>query len=174
MNRRYIITAAAVTLLLGLLVLGYWCLHREASRGSAASPPAPGQLGVSVDPSGIAVDIAGNLYVSAQKQNLVLKVSPSWWRVHAGAVTVAAGTGNLGFGGNGGPSGNALLAAPEGLAVDSAGNLFIADTGNNRIRPRRRRNPGGLHGSGKWHSRHGNRAGRHGLAALRTRLRSCR
>ncbi len=93
------------------------------------------QLGALVSPSGIAADSVGNLYVSARKQNIVLKVSPSWWRrIHGGGVKIEAGTGDLGFGGDGGRSENATLASPLGLAVDSAGNLFIADTGNNRIR----------------------------------------
>jgi len=134
-NRRYIITAAVVVLLSVLFLLVYWCLRMGAPHGNAAGPFVPDQLGTIVSPSGIAVDNAGNLYVSARKQNRVLKVSPSWWRrIHAGAVTIAAGTGDLGFGGDGGPSENATLASPTGLAVDSAGNLFIADTGNNRIR----------------------------------------
>jgi uncharacterized protein (TIGR03437 family) len=49
-------------------------------------------------------------------------------------VTILAGTGTAGFAGDGGPAASAQLNAPSGLAVDSQGNLYIADTGNSRIR----------------------------------------
>ena len=52
----------------------------------------------------------------------------------AGLLTTVAGTGGWGSGGDGGPALSASLAAPRGLALDPAGNLYIADTGNNEIR----------------------------------------
>jgi NHL repeat/Galactose oxidase, central domain len=74
-----------------------------------------------------AVDSAGNLYVANFGLNKVQKVSN-------GVVSTVAGTGVLGFSGDGGPATSAQLSGPRGVAVDAAGNLYIADTGNQRIR----------------------------------------
>jgi uncharacterized protein (TIGR03437 family) len=77
---------------------------------------------------GLTFDGAGNLYVSASVNHQVVKVSPN------GVVTIVAGTGSAGYSGDNGPALSAQLRYPHGLAVDTAGNLFIADSGNNRIR----------------------------------------
>jgi trimeric autotransporter adhesin len=78
---------------------------------------------------GIAVDDTGNVYVVDQGNNRVRRISA------AGIVVTVAGSGNLpGFAGDGGPASKALLYEPEDVALDAAGNLYIADTGNNRIR----------------------------------------
>lgn len=79
-------------------------------------------------PTGVAVDAADNLYVADTGNNRVRKVS------RAGRITSFVGSGSPGSGGDGGPAIAAQLFAPEGLAIDSAGNLYIADTGNNRVR----------------------------------------
>ncbi len=79
-------------------------------------------------PRAVAVDKEGNLYIADQSQHRVLRMERS------GCLTVIAGTGKEGFGGDGGPPTQAFLAHPGGLAVDAAGNLFIADSSNNRIR----------------------------------------
>jgi DNA-binding beta-propeller fold protein YncE len=52
----------------------------------------------------------------------------------SGDITTVAGNGAYGFSGDNGPAASAELNVPVGVAVDSAGNLYIADTGNNRIR----------------------------------------
>ncbi len=77
---------------------------------------------------GVAVDANGNLYLSDTGHNCVRKVNPG------GIITTIAGTGTAGFSGDGGPAGAAQLNLPYGLAVDAAGNLYIADLGNNRVR----------------------------------------
>src|ERR1017187_10011226 len=77
-------------------------------------------------PQGLAVDFAGNLYI-ADTNNCIRKVSN-------GVITTVAGNGTEGFSGDNGPATNAKLGQPEGVAVDSAGNLYIADVINNRIR----------------------------------------
>jgi len=79
-------------------------------------------------PLGVAIDRAGNLYIADQQDHRVRVVSP------AGIITTLAGTGSPGFSGDGGPANRAALNTPRGLALDRAGNLYIADSGNNRIR----------------------------------------
>jgi sugar lactone lactonase YvrE len=78
-------------------------------------------------PSGVAVDTAGNLYITDIYYNRVRKVSN-------GVITTIAGNGTAGFSGDGGPAMDAQLNAPGGVAVDSAGNVYIADTRNGRVR----------------------------------------
>jgi hypothetical protein len=77
---------------------------------------------------GAAVDSAGNLYLVDTDDHRVRKISST------GIVTTVAGRDEFGFSGDGGPATSAKLWAPYGVAVDSVGNLFIADTGNSRIR----------------------------------------
>jgi len=79
-------------------------------------------------PDRLAVDTSGNLYISDTYFHRVFKVTP------AGIITTVAGTGEAGYSGDGGAAARAQLSVPVGLAVDSAGNLYIADLGNDRIR----------------------------------------
>lgn len=79
-------------------------------------------------PSAVAVDPAGNVLIADSGSSRVRKVAPT------GEVTTLAGTGSFGFSGDGGPARRASLNSPQGLAVDGSGNVFIADTGNHRIR----------------------------------------
>ena len=78
-------------------------------------------------PEAITFDKSGNTYIADFTGNRVRKVS-------AGKISTIAGTGVSGFSGNGGPATSAMLNAPQGVAVDSAGNVYIADTYNNLIR----------------------------------------
>ena len=79
------------------------------------------------DPVGLFVTASGDLYIADDDQNRVRVVV-------GGIITNVAGTGNYGYGGDGGPAGNATLSSPGGVVVDSAGNVFIADTENHRLR----------------------------------------
>lgn len=79
-------------------------------------------------PGGVAVDTSGNIYFADTGNNLVRKVSTS------GTISTVAGTGTAGSSGDGGQATAAQLSQPNGVAVDAAGNLYIADAGNNRIR----------------------------------------
>ena len=79
-------------------------------------------------PAAVAVDSTGNLFIADTGNNRIRKVFPS------GIIATVAGNGTPGFSGNGGPATSAQLNWPLGVAVDGAGNLFIADRGNNHIR----------------------------------------
>ena len=79
-------------------------------------------------PTGVAVDASGTFYLAAQGLHRVFKVDIN------GTLTVVAGNGTVGFSGDGGLATNASLTGPGDMAVDTAGNLFIADLRNHRIR----------------------------------------
>jgi sugar lactone lactonase YvrE len=79
-------------------------------------------------PFGIALDETENLYIADRNNNRVRKVSPD------GIITTVAGDGGFFFMGDNGPAYRASVAAPTGVALDSKGNLYIADRNNNRVR----------------------------------------
>ncbi|HEX4996877.1 MAG TPA: FG-GAP-like repeat-containing protein, partial [Terriglobia bacterium] len=79
------------------------------------------------NPLGVAVDGVGNLYI-VEINDRIRKVSPD------GVITTVAGTGEIGFNGDGQAATSAQLFHPNGVAVDASGNLYIADTYNHRIR----------------------------------------
>jgi sugar lactone lactonase YvrE len=78
------------------------------------------------EPSSVAVDLQGNIYVADLSNNRIRKISVT------GMVTTLAGNGIPGFAD--GPGNNAEFNGPYSMVVDSRGNLYVADTGNNRIR----------------------------------------
>jgi uncharacterized protein (TIGR03437 family) len=78
-------------------------------------------------PVGIQVDASGNLYISDQLNNVIRKVTN-------GTISTFAGTGVAGFAGDGGPATKAELNTPSSIGIDSAGNLYIPDNANYRIR----------------------------------------
>jgi hypothetical protein len=97
----------------------------------AAGSSGDGGLATSAElnsPYGVALDGAGNLYIADTTNNRIRMVTPG------GIITRYAGTGAAGSGGDNGPATSAELNSPYGVAVDGAGNLYIADTTNNRIR----------------------------------------
>src|ERR1017187_6761510 len=96
---------------------------------AGGAPPATPVAGASISigqPRRVTLDTAGNVYFSSS--NSVFKLSVS------GVVTLVAGNSRAGFSGDNGSAVNAQLNTPQGLALDSAGNLYIADSANNRIR----------------------------------------
>ena len=80
-------------------------------------------------PNSINVDASGNVYFADSGNSTVRRVDFT-----SGLITTAAGTGTAGFSGDGGPGNAASLNQPSSVATDGFGNLFIADTSNNRIR----------------------------------------
>ena len=111
----------------GILLVVLTLIHRHRYGGKAIVENHPNE-GRTPFPTGIAVDNDGSIYVVSQKENTILKISAAR---HAKRI---AGNGRMDFGGDGGPADQASLASPISIALDSADNLFIADSGNNRIR----------------------------------------
>ncbi len=99
---------------------------------SATAYPGDGRVSTAIglnQPWGIAVNpVTNEVYVADQSNQRVLKVSA------AGIVTTVAGTGTAGYNGDNIAATTARLSAPARIAFDAAGNLFIADSGNNRVR----------------------------------------
>jgi sugar lactone lactonase YvrE len=106
-------------------VLTLWAGSGSAGYSGDGGPATSAQL---YDPSGVAVDASGNLFIADSGNSSIRKVTP------AGIISTVAGTGIGGFSGDGGPATAAQLWLPTGVSVDAAGNLFIADSVNNRIR----------------------------------------
>ena len=79
-------------------------------------------------PRAVAADAAGNVYVADYSNQRVRKVDAT------GTITTIAGTGERGYAGDGGPAVDAQLSSPNGLLVDVAGNVYISDSGNARVR----------------------------------------
>ena len=124
-----------------LFIADYWNhrIRKVDSAGVITTIAGTGEFGFSGDggpavqaqlssPRGVAVDGAGNLFIADLGNHRIRKVDAS------GVITTVAGTGVLGFGGDGGPAVQAQLYSPFDVVVDGAGNLFIADTDNHRIR----------------------------------------
>ena len=104
------------------------CVHL-LSCGSFSGDGGPAISAGLNNPAGIAVDASGNLFIADYLNSRIRKVSPN------GIITTVAGNANCcGFSGDGGQASSASLYNPSGVAVDANGNLFIADSGNNRIR----------------------------------------
>jgi sugar lactone lactonase YvrE len=114
-NRIREVSDGTITTVAGTGVPGY---------GGNNGPATSAQL---YNPTGVAVDPAGNLYIADAGNNRIRKVSN-------GVITTVAGDGIQGFSGDNGPATTAQLNIPNAVAVDAAGNLYIADDANNRIR----------------------------------------
>ena len=80
-------------------------------------------------PYGIALDTAGNIYLTDADNNNLRMVTRS-----TGIITTIAGSGTFGYSGDNGPATSAELYGPFGVALDTAGNIYIADAYNGRIR----------------------------------------
>jgi sugar lactone lactonase YvrE len=115
--------------------------RQDASTGNLSVIAGTGVAGYSGDngpaisaqlyyPRGVAVDTSGNVYIADADNNRIRMVS-----AQTGVIkTIAGGSGSFSSLGDGGPATQAFLSYPFGLAFDAAGNLYIADEGNGRIR----------------------------------------
>jgi sugar lactone lactonase YvrE len=119
--------------------LGYIRIRKVTPDGIIHTVAGNGTVGYSGDggpatsaqmysPFGVAVDSADNLYIADQSNHRIRKVTPD------GIINTFAGNGSYGYSGDGGPATSAELSSIMDVAVDSAGNLFIADGNNNCIR----------------------------------------
>jgi len=107
--------------------------------GGFSGEGGPATSAVLSGPRRVTVDGAGNLIIADRGNNRIRVVAAGTGTIYgqamtAGDVYTVAGTGTLGFSGDGGPASSAQLAGPDQAAVDGAGNLVIADSGNNRVR----------------------------------------
>jgi sugar lactone lactonase YvrE len=97
-----------------------------AGSGAQGSADGMGPAASFFDPTGLAIDRNGNIYVADQLNNLIRKITP------AGMVTTLAGSGSMGF--RDGVGTAASFNHPTGVAVDAYGNVYVTDQNNNRIR----------------------------------------
>ncbi|KEF03105.1 Teneurin-2 [Streptomyces rimosus] len=106
------------------------CIATVAGNGTAGylSDGGPATLTQLNWPHDVALDEHGNLYIVCRSNNRVRKVTPQ------GIITTVAGNGIAGYVSDGGPATATQLSSPCGVAADGAGNLYIADLGNNRVR----------------------------------------
>ena len=79
-------------------------------------------------PADLALDASGNLYIADRQNHRIRRVQPN------GVIDTVAGTGEPGFSGDGGPARNAQFREPSGITLDAAGNLYICDFENARVR----------------------------------------
>ena len=97
--------------------------------GSQVGDGLPATAALLRDPVGVAVDSAGDIYIADPTSDRVRRVDSK-----TGVISTVAGTGQAGYFGDGGPAAAAVLYNPKAVALDAAGDLFIADSGNNRVR----------------------------------------
>lgn len=111
--------------------LGTGVISGQVGAGAAdgfSGDGGPASAALLRNPQGVSGDRHGSLFVSDTGNHRVRKVNSS------GVITTAAGTGAAGFSGDGGPGTSAQLNSPRQLASDPAGNMFVADSGNHRVR----------------------------------------
>jgi sugar lactone lactonase YvrE len=112
-------SSGAVSLFAGT---GYIAFHKIEAQATAAPLWSP---------SGLASDGAGNIYIADAGNNAIRKVDTSGNLTTVAGSSKPCGDGNCG---DNGPATSALLNGPQGVAIDSKGDIFIADTGDNRVR----------------------------------------
>jgi NHL repeat len=105
-------------------------INTVAGNGSSGDTGDGGPAtSAAINPTAVAIDTAGNIYVVDFTFNSIREVNAS-----TGVINTIAGTGQSGDSGDGGPATSATLSSPEGVALDGAGNIYIAEEGGARIR----------------------------------------
>ena len=104
---------------------GLWTLVHDGN------PATQAELNL---PASITLDGAGNMYIADSLHNRIRKVAAPIPPATVGIISTIAGDGDPVYGGDGGPALDATLNTPDSVALDGAGNLYIADTGNNAVR----------------------------------------
>jgi hypothetical protein len=107
---------------------GYGCNDSTTGWPNPLGDGGPATRASLIYPRGIAADGAGNVYIADEGDGRVRKVGPD------GTISTFAGTGSAGFSGDSGPASSAQLSWPQAVVTDGAGNVYIADTGNGRVR----------------------------------------
>jgi sugar lactone lactonase YvrE len=126
-------------LIIGIIALGSAPAHAQGiittvagngTRGFSGDggPAVNALIDMKYFTGGVAADAAGNVYIADTGNHRVRKIDPG------GIISTVAGNGVARFSGDGGPATSAALFAPTGVGTDAAGNLYIVDTGNQRIR----------------------------------------
>lgn len=125
MHSRNQIASICLVLLTAQIAFGQYTISTVAGGGPNKLPALQSGIGYAAS---VAQDTAGNIYIADSYSSQVFEISTD------GTLTVVAGNGTLGYSGDGGPAVSAALNRPEGLALDGAGNIYIADTDNSVIR----------------------------------------
>lgn len=115
--RKVILTTGIISTVAGTGARGYT---------GDGGPAAAAQLS---DPNGVALDVGGNLFITDADNHVIRRVDAV-----TQTITTVVGNGTAGFAGDGGPATAAQLDPNNTVAIDTTGNLFIADTTNNRVR----------------------------------------
>ena len=110
-------------------VAGRYVMGSQLKGPPYSGDGGPATQAVMWDPSCVAVDGSGNLFIGDIANDVVRKVDGK-----TGIITTYAGTGTAGYSGDGGPAAKAMMSGPSDCAVDAAGNLYLADDGNNVVR----------------------------------------
>jgi trimeric autotransporter adhesin len=141
---RLMLAASAALVVAGTLSVG--TAQAASTSGTILTVAGNGTAGYSGDgheprkaelnvPTGVAEDQSHDIFIGDTQNNRVRKFTqPQLNNLSTDVISTIAGNGTAGFGGDGGPATGAELNHPSGVAVDPGGNVYIADTGNNRIR----------------------------------------
>jgi Bacterial Ig-like domain (group 3)/MBG domain (YGX type)/NHL repeat len=120
-------------------------VHEVTPNGTVSTVVGNGTAGYSGDggpanaaelnfPQVLALDSNGDLFIADVGNNVIREVTPGPDGLSDGTITTVAGDGTAGYSGDGGPATDAMLNYPNGIAVDAAGDLFIADSNNHVVR----------------------------------------
>lgn len=120
----------SLVFLTGIVKAQNLIINKVAGNGSLTYA-GNGSLGINtgMDPNGLAFNSSGDIYLADYTNNSIRKIDHI-----TGVITTVAGNGTAGFSGDGGPATSAQLNAPGEIILNAAGDLFICDYNNNRIR----------------------------------------